>query len=451
MNAEQGEHAPPKKALTRTHLAFFLIFYFMEGMNSGLFISYLPLFLINKIPGLKEQFFLQLTGLALIPFSIKIIWGVFTDKIGSKKYGFRRPWIAFGIILCGAAWLMVIPVVEQLVGQVESGGDAEFWPLLVIVLLVASGMALGDTALDGMIMDATPSGKLGQVEGFTWAFNGIGVAVGGVVGIALLTLIHNGYIIIVIFGIACILVGVFLWRIKETMLESRFTGKSVVNLFNIRSQVGKRYWNAYFFGIFSSLATGIIQSMVLIWYLLGIGVLKTDPGGLELYSVDPSLIWDVLGITAMQGAGSIMGSAVYGKLGDIRDAKKIYVLAVFHLILTSIAVAFLMINRWLGLVLLFLIGFASGGFIAVKMTFLARLSQSPKESKATNFSMLISMTNLGGAIGLLIWSPILANIRSAMDPAMIYPITFLLAPLLFLTSLPFLKLLPRENNPHLSS
>ncbi len=167
-----------KTQFSKAYFSMFLFYYVVEGSNNGLLSVFVPLYLIKSLPGIDEGFILTLATFVTIPFTIKIIWGAISDRFPIGHLGRRRPYISVFIILCGVCWLLfiaVLPFVQSLTMGI----------LIVLGMLVETGAAFSDTALDGLIMDITPAEKLGRVEGGTWACYSVGGIIGGTLGIYL--------------------------------------------------------------------------------------------------------------------------------------------------------------------------------------------------------------------------------------------------------------------------
>ena len=72
----------------------FVFFYLCEGFSQGIPFLFFPQFLAHTLGGSYDiAIWLVILSIGSLPWTIKMIVGVFNDRWGSKKYGQRFPWI----------------------------------------------------------------------------------------------------------------------------------------------------------------------------------------------------------------------------------------------------------------------------------------------------------------------------------------------------------------------
>ncbi|MHA1998271.1 MAG: MFS transporter [Promethearchaeota archaeon] len=417
---------------SRKLFAMFLFYYIIEGSNSGMLSVFVPIFLIQSgIPGIDEAFILVLAAATMFPFTIKIFWGILSDKFPVKKLGRRRPYISGGIIVTGASWIMFT-------GLLPTVASLNLGILVILGIIINLGSAISDTALDGLIMDVTPKEKLGQVEGATWACYSVGGILGGTVGILIWTLFGSGAPVLITFGLLSIACGIIIWTVEEPRNITDSFNKKTLGLLLKK----KRYWNGYLFSMTSNLANNLIATVFALYLLIKIGIVTTNESGLSLL-LDENLFWYIL-ITQLFAAGGIISSSfIIGKLADKVNRKKLF-LIILPVSICIISLTIIIMHDLIsGLFMAFLVGFASGSMSTMAMTFSATISQENKNAASTHFSIFTSFMNLGSNIGLGLFSAVIAVLlRGGMAPIDVYPVVFITAPLLTLASLFFLKALP---------
>ncbi|MBN2154315.1 MAG: MFS transporter [Candidatus Lokiarchaeota archaeon] len=416
----------------KAYFSMFLFYYIVEGSNNGLLTVFVPVFLIqSELPGIDESFVLALAAFVTIPFTIKIIWGAISDRFPIGRLGRRRPYVSAFIILCGASWLSfiaVLPFVQSLTMGV----------LILLGMLVETGAAFSDTALDGLVMDVTPAAMLGRVEGGTWACYSIGGIVGGTLGIFLWSLAGSGVPVFVVFGCLSIFCGIVIWAVKEpARVTKRFDLGALKRLLK-----EKRYWNGYFFSLATHLPQNAVSTMLALLLLVKLGILGTGSTGLTLL-LDENLTLYVLAFQLCAAAGIIVSSVVAGKLADKHDRKRIFVVAVAITLVVVPLAPFIASDLPSALLVSVLVGLALGSMSTMTMAFVAGITQENPAATSTHFSIFTSFMNAGSAIGLAVLAFVTDELLGiGMAPLDVYAVAFVVAPLLALASLPFLKGLP---------
>ncbi|MHA1892807.1 MAG: MFS transporter [Promethearchaeota archaeon] len=426
------------KTLSKKYFGMFLFYYIVEGSNNGLIASFIPLFLISlNIEGVNESSILTLAGWAMIPFTIKIFWGIISDKFPIGNLGRRRPYISGGILVCGAFWFLMILVVPF----------ARYFNLPILIFLgftINLGAAISDTALDGLIMDVTPEDYLGRVEGATWACYAIGGGIGGIVGIAIWSFTGSAVPVFILFGSLSLICGIIIWFIKEPLkLKEPFSFEKFKLLFK-----RARYWSAYFFSFFANFAANTCQIFLTLFFLLKTGVLDSSTTeGLTLL-IDAQgnldLIFLILMLSLTLAIGSMSSSFIFGKMADKFNKKKLYVISVMLSVLLIPLTGLIIQDIVSGLIMSFLVGFSFGSLSALSMAFTAQITQENKETTSTHFSIFTSFMNAGSNVGYIVFAAITAFLLNLLDPINVYIMMFIIAPMFTLFSLFFMNFLPQQ-------
>lgn len=145
--------------------SFFGLIYFAEGIILGYFASLNALYLLgNGIDIAKIGIF---SSIALIPFVIKIFFGMLSDRFNFFGLGHRKPYIAIGLLVQFVCLLIV--------AGIDPG--KHYWSFVALAFFLQMGMAFFDTCADGMALDITPLSEKGTLQGFMVGGRAVGVIV----------------------------------------------------------------------------------------------------------------------------------------------------------------------------------------------------------------------------------------------------------------------------------
>lgn len=145
--------------------SFFASIYFAEGIVLGYFASLNALYLLsNGIDMAKVGIF---SSIALIPFVIKIFFGMLSDRFNFFGLGHRKPYIAMGLVVQFVCLLIV--------AHINPGEN--YWGFVGLAFILQLGMAFFDTCADGLALDITPLSEKGTLQGFMVGGRAVGVIV----------------------------------------------------------------------------------------------------------------------------------------------------------------------------------------------------------------------------------------------------------------------------------
>lgn len=139
--------------------------YFSQGTVLSYFTALNALYFLDR--GLTMTDVGIFASIALIPFVIKIFWGMLSDKVNLFGLGHRKPYILIGLALQFAC-LVVVPFIDP----------AEYyWGFVALAFVLQMGMALYDTCTDGYALDTTPEEEQGTIQGFMVGGRALGVVI----------------------------------------------------------------------------------------------------------------------------------------------------------------------------------------------------------------------------------------------------------------------------------
>ncbi len=143
--------------------AMFGSLYFSQGTILSYFSALNALYFLSR--GLTMTDVGIFASIALIPFVIKIFWGILSDRVSLFGMGHRKPYILIGLLVQFAC-LVVVPFVDP---------ADHYWWFVGIAFILQMGMALYDTCTDGYALDSTPKEEEGTIQGFMVGGRALGV------------------------------------------------------------------------------------------------------------------------------------------------------------------------------------------------------------------------------------------------------------------------------------
>jgi PAT family beta-lactamase induction signal transducer AmpG len=141
----------------------FGLLYFTQGTVLGYFASLNALYLLaNGLDMVDVGIF---STIALIPFVIKILFGMLSDRFNFFGLGHRKPYIAIGLVV------QLICLV--IAASINPG--TQYWGFVTVAFMLQMGMAFYDTCTDGLALDVTPADEKGILQGFMVGGRSLGV------------------------------------------------------------------------------------------------------------------------------------------------------------------------------------------------------------------------------------------------------------------------------------
>ena len=174
---------------------FIGLFYFGQGYGFGIFENYMSMYL-NEFFGLPIPETSGIIAVIMIPWYLKPIWGIISDRFGSQRFGRRRPYL----LASGLAAL----VGYLLVASITSYGT----PFLLVTMFTVLAVAMSDAILDALAVDVTPEEKRGLVQGVAWGARSLGSVLMGAFTAMLVSRLGWGLAFViggVLLGLNCLL------------------------------------------------------------------------------------------------------------------------------------------------------------------------------------------------------------------------------------------------------
>ncbi len=342
----------------------FALLYFAQGSIMAFFTALNALYLQSF--GLDMTRIGMIGTIALIPFVIKIFFGMLSDKYNLLGLGYRKPYIVLGLLI-QALCLLAVPLINP---------GKSFSLYAGLAFLMMAGMALYDTCTDGLALDTTPKEEEGKIQGFM-----VGGRAAGMV-------------------IVSALIGVIAQYFSWT---AAFIFLAVITLiplpFVLASQEGERAeerifeWNA--FASFKQPAVIALGVLGALYSLIINGANQlVNPFLSQSFGISLSTAGFV---STVLGLGIVIGGLAGGSITD-RIGQKRSVLSALLIALVSIGLLSLIVNQWMVWLLVIVFGFAFGFYETVYFAISMRVTDG--RIAATMFSILMAVANIGTGIGL---------------------------------------------------
>jgi PAT family beta-lactamase induction signal transducer AmpG len=384
---------PQNKAL---RFSLFGLLYFTQGIVLGYFAALNALYLLAN--GLDMADVGVFASIALIPFVIKIFFGMLSDRYNFFGLGHRKPYIAIGLAVQFTCLLVVASVNP---GQ-------QYWSFVALAFILQLGMAFYDTCTDGLALDITPADEKGLLQGFMVGGRSLGViAAASIAGL----IAERSW------------PGVFYFLAGLTLLP-------YLLLFFVREAPrkgeGRFDWAA--FAAFKQPAVLAVSAVGLIIFMVIVGANQLiNPALTEKLGIDLSTAGLV---TTVWGIGCVAGALGGGLVMDRTGNRRALWLSILSVCATLALLAFAP-SLALAFVFALLFGMAYGASQAIYFALAMKHTQAT--IAASMFSILMAVTNVGQAIGLGLGGLLAKNLG--------YTLTFLLFGAAMFLALPFFPLI----------
>lgn len=416
--------------LKKTYIGIFSLNYFTQGITQSFFTTIIPIYLLQLMSGLDAGEVSSVMSMVLLPFGVKFIYGILSDKYGLKKWGRRKPWIIFPSIISGLIWILVPFLLTP---------DNAMLMITLLGILIVIGVAMGDTAIDGLILDLCPKERLGRVQGICWGFRSVGIIAGGPL-IVMLFLGFRGVVefSFIVLGIAMIIFPFLVLIVKEVEKPLEINA-----LENLKIIFGKlKNWKVFVFSLFNAVCDGVIFVILPLFVLIQWGLVGATGSEIDLIGNTDLYAPNAL-VAFVVGLGVIAGALIGGRIADLQSRKRSVYFSLF--ITTGSFLLFVIPVPWYILMIFaFFIGGSAGWRNSAFSAVIGQESQQYPEMDSTYYATCNSFVNLGGTIGLQLTSILFISF-AGLPVFGIYALIFLIMAILInLDFLPFFTLDPKE-------
>ncbi len=428
----EGKQKPEQFEFKKWYIGVFCTNYLFQGITVSMFSVIVPIYLITLVQKANAHITAAeisfLASIILIPSAIKLIYGILGDKLSSEKYGRRRIWVFFPVVMAGLGWVLIALLITP---------QNAIMVLVVMGFIINTGIMMGDTAIDGFVLDIVPKEQYGRVQGLTWAARSIGQIAGGpaLAYLMLLSPMITVKVTFIILGLLTMGSAAFILILKEPPVDFEvLIGTHLKEMFK-----KKKDYLTYGFALFNSIIDVVVLLFLSIFILNQMGMIKTVGMNLETGTGtnDISIYVAQANITLIVAGGIVLGAVIGGMITDFISRKWSTYFSVFS---TVGGLLLLLINTTiLGLLIFaFITGFAMGWRHSAYSAVVGEMSKYHPEMDATYFAWVNSITNLGSVIGSTI-----AGIVFTMSGE--FSMVFIIMALVqLLTLIPFIFLSPQH-------
>ena len=342
--------------------------YFTQGTVLAYFLSINALYFIeNGLTGMNLGIF---GTIAMIPFVIKIFYGMLSDRVSLFGMGHRKPYILIGLAI-QIACLAVVPFINL---------SQQFWLFVGIAFLLQMGMALYDTCTDGLALDTIPKNEEGTIQAIMVGGRALGLVLTAPL-VGLLAEYVGWSWVFWVLSITTLIPIPFVLTIKESArpVEKEF-----------RWDAFKAFRNKYVIAI---------ALVGFLFFMVYAGVNAVVNLSLEI-RFPGSFNKAIAGlVSAVLGTGIIAGGIFGGRVLDSLGKKKAIWAALLTSLTANIALAIIPSADWAWIVV-FILGLSFG----VQQTIIFALSMNATDARiaASMYSILMAVTNVAQGVGMFI-------------------------------------------------
>lgn len=199
-----------QKSLRFLFLLFGML-YFVQGVITSYQLNFFKPHMTEE--GIDADRLAIVATLALLPFIIKIVFGIVSDRYNLFGQGHRVPYMIVGVALCSLAFFIAYFIDPSL----------NFTVLAAMVLAATFAMALFDTTADGFAIEVIPAEKYSRVQSVMTGGRASGLIILSFVFGLLAARFGYSVIFLVISGL--LLLPLFmLFRVKEPSIQTKRQG-----------------------------------------------------------------------------------------------------------------------------------------------------------------------------------------------------------------------------------
>lgn len=381
--------------MSKTYRYFlFGLLYFIQGAILSFFTGFNGIYLISFGVDMRGVGLIGLIGMT--PFVLKIFLGILSDRVSLFNLGFRKPYILMGVLL-QVLMLVLVPLIDPSIA---------FWLYALTAFILMSGMALYDTATDGLALDSNPEAEQGTIQGLMVGGRALGVT-----------------LISIFFGFLANFIN---YRIAFWFLAAVSSVAFVLALFIREGQAKERAkfeWSAFkAFGRKAVLSLAILGALYS--FIINSVAEIMNPFFTEKFAI--TAFWAGL-YSGVWGLGTILGGILGGRGADKLGHRKSVLLAMV-ISLVSIFLFLAVPNPWVAFPVALIFGFAFGFYETVY--FATSMARTDPRIAASMFSILMAVANIGTGIGLAI--------TGSMVEGLGFPLTFIIIAALNLLAVPLI-------------
>ena len=389
-----------------TNYFMFGALYFTQGTILAYFLSINALYFIeNGLSGMDLGIF---GTIAMIPFVIKIFYGMLSDRVSLFGMGHRKPYILIGLLIQIAS-LIAVPLIDL---------SSQFWLFVGVAFLLQMGMALYDTCTDGLALDTVPKNEEGTIQAIMVGGRALGLVITAPL-VGLLAEFASWPWVFWTLALTTIIPIPFVLGIRE--------GKRPIEQ-EFQWDAFKAFRNKYIIAI---------AVVGFLFFLVYAGVNAVVNLSLEV-RFPGAFNKAVAGlVSAVLGIGIIGGGIFGGRVLDSLGKKKAIWAALLTSLAANIALSLIPGANWAWIVV-FILGLSFG----VQQTIIFALSMNATDTRiaASMYSILMAVTNVAQGVGMFI--------TGALSDLMSFRVLFIIMGAINILAIPLIGIIAKgRTNP----
>ena len=342
---------------------FFGLMYFVQGSALAYFTNFQKPYLISV--GIEPARIGLLTSILLLPFVMKILIGMLSDKVNFFGLGHRKPYIMTGLLLAAAVFLTVSRVLP----------DRNYLLFASLIVLGSFSVALFDACTDGYAVEITPKQNYGKVQSI--------MVSGKAIGFIILSLVFGYLVQRSSYSIIFIIIGLLMM---------------IPFIFSLFAEEGKKVspenqfdWKAFRLLVKPAFLVFALYTIFYSFVSFGVDGLITFHMSRSFDAINQSIGQ----YGALRGTGAVIGAIIGGFSINRIGYKKMAFISIF--ILSSAAIL-MGISSGVTMVLRFAViwGFAWGLQECIFLSLAMALADV--RIAASMFAVMMTFSNLGTAI-----------------------------------------------------
>ena len=347
------------------YLAIQGFFYFAQGVAMAA-IFLLPVYMQNEL-FVEAEKSISYQSIIMIPWYIKLIYGLLSDNVSFKKFGRRKPYIVIAGVLGIFGWLTI---------TLFETANALF---LIIGIFLSLSVALSDAVLDSLAVDITPENRRSWMQGVGWGGRGAGTALAGfLLGLIIEKQPYIGWNLAYLIPGILIIIACF---VALFFKEPKIIDTTTVNTFsweNYKKDFSKKTtWMTTLFMIISGAGIALISTY---------STFLNEETSISIEGIG-------LGVTFF-ALGQFIGAILIGALGQYLPLLLVLITNTLLYVGSIVSLIFVPLdNFYLVFLAVAILGAINGGYEATQMRIGMEYSQGPIAGSLYNWYM--SMSNIG--------------------------------------------------------
>jgi PAT family beta-lactamase induction signal transducer AmpG len=393
-------------ALAESQVLRYLTFaalYVAQGIPEGFIFYALPAWL--AVQGRTPAEIGAFAGISLLPWSFKLVNAPLMDRFTYLAMGRRRPWVLVGqagLIVAFASFAMI------------SDPAANLGVLTAIGFLVSFFASFQDVAVDGMAIDVLPLDQQARANGIMWGAKTVGISASVALGSFLIN--TRGFATtVLLFAVGITLIMMFPLLLRERSGE-RLLPWTEGDVAPAAAASQLHDWKSIFVSLRKVffLPVSLVMGVAVFSSSIGRGVIDTffpivTVQELGWADTDYSQAFAMANL-ASGLIGMFIGGALVDFFGKVR-MMKIFLGSTLVLVLTMALTG----SFWTspGVVAGFILGFYVLFVCYTVSVFATAMQLCWKRVSATQFTLYMAVSNLGLAIGPVLYGQLATRVHSS--------------------------------------